>query len=417
MENQQTAKPVIRFPEFTDNWNNTKLSELLKEAKKRNADLKYTKYEVLSVSGEMGIVNQIEHLGRSYAGVSVHQYHVVEVGDIVYTKSPLKANPYGIIKQNKKKAGIVSTLYAVYNVKEENAHGEFIEHYFSLDENTNRYLRPLVKKGAKNDMKISNAYVLHDKIFVPSVAEQKKITLFLNTLEKKIEQLKQKNRLLEEYKKGIMQKIFAQELRFKDENGNEFPVWEEKKLENIGETYGGLSGKTKENFGIGKPYIQYKQIFDDSKIDITRCELVEIRENEKQNKVQFGDIFFTVSSETPNEIGMSSVLLDNIDEMYLNSFCFGFRANSLEELNPYFSKYLFRSEVFRNEIIKLAQGSTRYNMSKVQLLKIEIYMPVIKEQEKIANFLSTIDDKISRTQSQIEQTQQYRKGLLQKMFV
>ncbi len=416
MENQ-TAKPVIRFPEFTDQWSNTKLSELLKEAKKRNTDLKYTKDEVLSVSGEMGIVNQIEHLGRSYAGVSVHQYHVVEVGDIVYTKSPLKANPYGIIKQNKKKAGIVSTLYAVYNVKEENAHGEFIEHYFSLDENTNRYLRPLVKKGAKNDMKISNAYVLHDKIFVPTVAEQKKITVFLNSLDKKIEQLKQKKTLLEQYKKGVMQQLFSQQLRFKDDNGNDFEDWEEKVLGSIGETYGGLSGKTKENFGIGKPYIQYKQIFDNSKIDITRCELVEIKENEKQNKVQFGDIFFTVSSETPNEIGMSSVLLDNIDEMYLNSFCFGFRANSLEELNPYFSKYLFRSEVFRNEIIKLAQGSTRYNMSKFQLLKIEINLPVIKEQEKIANFLSTIDDKISRTQAQIEQTQQYKKGLLQNMFV
>ncbi len=136
---------------------------------------------------------------------------VVEVGDIVYTKSPLKANPYGIIKQNKKKAGIVSTLYAVYNVKEENAHGEFIEHYFSLDENTNRYLRPLVKKGAKNDMKISNAYVLHhDKIFVPSINEQKKVTSFLNTLDKKIEQLKQKKTLLEDYKKGVIQKIFAE---------------------------------------------------------------------------------------------------------------------------------------------------------------------------------------------------------------
>lgn len=416
MENQ-TAKPVIRFPEFTDHWNNTKLSELLKEAKKRNADLKYTKDEVLSVSGEMGIVNQIEHLGRSYAGVSVHQYHVVEVGDIVYTKSPLKANPYGIIKQNKKKAGIVSTLYAVYNVKEENAHGEFIEQYFSLDENLNRYLRPIVRKGAKNTLQVSDAEALSGKMYLPSVTEQKKITVFLNTLDKKIEQLKQKKTHLEQYKKGVMQKLFSQQLRFKDENGNEFPDWEEKVLGSIGETYGGLSGKTKENFGIGKPYIQYKQIFDNSKIDITRCELVEIKENEKQNKVQFGDIFFTVSSETPNEIGMSSVLLDNIDEMYLNSFCFGFRANSLEELNPYFSKYLFRSEVFRNEIIKLAQGSTRYNMSKFQLLKIEINLPVIKEQEKIAAFLATIDDKIRRTQAQIEQTQQYKKGLLQNMFV
>jgi len=113
--------PTIRFPEFKNGWHHKKMSEFLKEAKKRNGDLAYDKEHVLSVSGELGIVNQIEHLGRSYAGVSVHQYHVVEVGDIVYTKSPLKANPFGIIKLNKGKAGIVSTLYAVYNVKENNA--------------------------------------------------------------------------------------------------------------------------------------------------------------------------------------------------------------------------------------------------------------------------------------------------------
>jgi type I restriction enzyme S subunit len=112
MEKLKGKKPNIRFPEFKDDWQHTKLSELLSEAKKRNEDLKYGKDEVLSVSGELGIVNQIEHLGRSYAGASVHNYHVVETGDIVYTKSPLKANPFGIIKLNKGKAGIVSTLYA-----------------------------------------------------------------------------------------------------------------------------------------------------------------------------------------------------------------------------------------------------------------------------------------------------------------
>jgi type I restriction enzyme S subunit len=119
MEKQQSKKPLIRFPEFKDAWEHKRLNELLSEAKKRNEDLKYGKDKVLSVSGELGIVNQIEHLGRSYAGVSVHQYHVVEVGDIVYTKSPLKANPFGIIKLNKGKAGIVSTLYAVYKVNQQ----------------------------------------------------------------------------------------------------------------------------------------------------------------------------------------------------------------------------------------------------------------------------------------------------------
>ena len=225
MEKLQGKTPQVRFPEFKDAWEHRKLSDLLSEAKKRNEDLKYGKDEVLSVSGELGIVNQIEHLGRSYAGVSVHQYHVVEVGDIVYTKSPLKANPFGIIKLNKSKAGIVSTLYAVYKVNNKTADGAFIDYYFSLDANTNRYLRPLVKKGAKNDMKINNAYVLHDRIFAPTIAEQTRIASFFNVLDQKLTQLKQKKALLEQCKKGVMQKIFSQELRFKDENGKEFPKW------------------------------------------------------------------------------------------------------------------------------------------------------------------------------------------------
>jgi len=112
--------PRRRFPEFREagEWERKKLSEFLFEHQQRNRDLKYGPQDVLSVSGEFGCVNQIEHLGRSYAGVSVKDYRVVEIGDIVYTKSPLKRSPFGIIKENKGKVGIVSTLYAVYRVKE-----------------------------------------------------------------------------------------------------------------------------------------------------------------------------------------------------------------------------------------------------------------------------------------------------------
>lgn len=434
MEKQQSKKPLIRFPEFKDSWEHKRLNELLSEAKKRNEDLKYGKDEVLSVSGELGIVNQIEHLGRSYAGVSVHQYHVVEVGDIVYTKSPLKANPFGIIKLNKGKAGIVSTLYAVYKVNQQTAYGPFIDYYFSLDANTNRYLRPLVKKGAKNDMKINNAYVLHDRIFAPAIPEQKRIASFFTVLDKKIAELKQKKNLLEQYKKGVMQKIFSREIRFQpgtvtlylplaaepttEYGRNEsYPDWKVKKLGNLGSTFNGLTGKTKEDFGTGKPYIQYKQIFDNSKIDITKVDYVNITEKDKQNRAKFGDVFFTTSSETPNEIGTASVLLEDLEEIYLNSFCFGFRPKSLQELYPHFSRYLFRSETFRKKIIKLAQGSTRYNMSKVQLLKLKIEIPSLEEQKKIAGFLSAIDTKIEAVSSQIDHSKTFKKGLLQKMFV
>ena len=145
--------------------------------------------------------------------------------------------------------------------------------------------------------------------------------------------------------------------------------------------------------------------------------MVKINEGEKQNKAHRGDIFFTVSSEGPSDIGMSSVLTQDEDEVYLNSFCFGFRPNSLNTLSPEFSSYLFRSASVRKEIVKLAQGSTRFNMSKTQFLKIKIEFPSIDEQKKIGLFLSSLDKKIDLVNTQIKNTKAFKKGLLQQMFV
>ena len=176
------------------------------------------------------------------------------------------------------------------------------------------------------------------KLFVPTIKEQTKIASFLSAIDIKIEQLAEKKRLLEQYKKGAIQKLFSREIQFKDDKGEDFPEWEDKRLGDLGKTLNGLTGKTKVDFGTGKPYIQYKQVFYSSKIDVSKCDFVEIAEN--QSKVQFGDVFFTTSSETPDEIGTASVLLDEVDEMYLNSFCFGFRSN-LKTLNPLFSQFSF----------------------------------------------------------------------------
>jgi len=252
---------------------------------------------------------------------------------------------------------------------------------------------------------------------LPSLPEQEKIASFLTAVDERIELLQKKKEKLEEYKKGVMQKLFSQEIRFKDENGNDFPEWEEKRLGEVGKTYNGLTGKTKIDFGEGEPYIQYLQIFTNSKINTKEFGLVNIGENENQSKVQYGDVFFTTSSETPNEIGTASVLLEEVNKVYLNSFCFGFRPNSLIELVPDFSRYLFRSEQFRRIIIKLAQGSTRFNMSKVELMKLKILLPKKEEQDKIASFLTSLDDKIDIISKEIEQSNYYKKGLLQKMFV
>lgn len=200
--------------------------------------------------------------------------------------------------------------------------------------------------------------------------------------------------LLIEFKKSIQRELFNRTTRFTQENGEFYPNWVSYRLNQLGNTINGLTGKSKDDFGEGLPYIQYKQIFDKSYIDITKCAFVNILPDENQSEVKYGDIFFTTSSETIKEIGYSSVLLEEVDTMYLNSFCFGYRLDSFELLNPNFAQYLFRSDDLRRKIIRLGQGSTRYNMSKVQFMLISTEIPSIDEQIKISNFLNAIDKKI-----------------------
>ncbi|RGI11076.1 HsdR family type I site-specific deoxyribonuclease [Roseburia sp. TF10-5] len=165
-----------------DAWEQRKLEEYLGVSKEKNRDESFGKDDVLSVSGEYGIVNQIEFQGRSFAGASVANYGVVEGGDVVYTKSPLKSNPYGIIKTNKGKTGIVSTLYAVYKPKN-NVGAEFVQIYFELDSRMNSYMHPLVNKGAKNDMKVSDENALKGSVIFPKIDEQKAISKYFAQLD------------------------------------------------------------------------------------------------------------------------------------------------------------------------------------------------------------------------------------------
>ena len=192
----------MRFPEFTEPWDRNKLSCFLYENKERNKADFFSKEDVLSVSGELGIVNQIELLGRSFAGKSVKDYHIVRKGNIVYTKSPLKEFPYGIIKYNRGVDGIVSTLYAVYHVLD-NADGRFIEFYFTDKGRINRYLKPIVRIGAKHDMKIGNEEVLDNYVVMPTLVEQDKIATFIELLDKRIAMQSKLIEQLESLIKGI----------------------------------------------------------------------------------------------------------------------------------------------------------------------------------------------------------------------
>jgi type I restriction enzyme S subunit len=251
--------------------------------------------------------------------------------------------------------------------------------------------------------------------------EQQKIALCLSSLDEVIAAHSQRLELLKDHKKGLMQNLFPQDgetvpkLRFKEfEKDGE---WEEMKISDIGVTINGLTGKNGEDFGTGKSYVTYKQVFDNSIIDYQKCGKVEIDENENQNTLQKGDILFTTSSETPNEVGFASVLVDTPTEnIYLNSFCFALRPFQLENTQPQFSRYIFHSPIYRKSVTAIAQGSTRYNLSKVAFLNLKIPIPNPKEQQKIASCLSSLDALITAQAEKIEQLKQHKKGLMQGLF-
>ncbi len=189
--------------------------------------------------------------------------------------------------------------------------------------------------------------------------------------------------------------------------------WGQRKLGSIGSTYTGLSGKTKEDFGHGEAqYITYLNIFLNTVSDITMTDKVEI--DTTQNEVKYGDVLFTTSSETPEEVGMSSVWMGDSPNTYLNSFCFGFRPN--QKINPYFLGYSLRAPYMRDKIKILAQGISRYNISKNKVMELEISLPNNEEQKLLGTFLQRIDLIITLHQRKLEHLNLKKKALLQKLF-
>ena len=199
------------------------------------------------------------------------------------------------------------------------------------------------------------------------------------------------------------------EIRFAGFSG----AWEQRKLGDMGTTFTGLSGKTKDDFGHGNArFVTYMNVFTNPVSDPDRVEAIEI--DISQNAVQYGDVFFTTSSETPEEVGMSSVWLGNSDKTYLNSFCFGYRPT--EKNNPYYMAYMLRSEAVRKKIVYLAQGISRYNISKNGVMQIEVPMPDVNEQRLVGEYFSNLDNLITLHQRKYDVLARTKKAMLQKMF-
>jgi len=400
--------PKLRFKIFNEEWKEEQLDNLVKTYDGTHQTPRYVDSGIPFYSVEHVTANQFSK--TKFISEEVYSKEIervkIEKNDILMTR----IGSIGVARliDWDVKASFYVSLALLKN--SEVLSSRFLVYYIATD----KFQRELYKRTihVAFPQKINLGEIGQCYACFPPKEEQQKIASFLTVVDKKIEQLTNKKQLLEQYKKGVMQQLFSQKLRFKG-FGKE---WKEKRLSDIGIHFNGLTGKTSDDFGAGKPVITYKQIFDNSTIQIEKCGYVNVAENEKQNTARYGDVFFTVSSESPEEVGFASVLLEKNIEPFLNSFCFGFRIDQ-SILYPYFSRYLFNSSQFRKIVIPLAQGSTRYNMSKTAFLKLETIFPSLKEQQKIASFLMVIDLKIEAVEQQIDKAKEWKKGLLQQMFV
>ena len=377
-------------------WSTPELNSVLTENKERNRSGRFGKEDVLSVSGEFGVTNQIELLGRSFAGASVKDYHVVEAGNIVYTKSPLKENPYGIIKLNKGNAGIVSTLYAVYSCKS-NEVGTYLDYYFSLDQNVNNYLRPLVRKGTKNDMKINNEDVLKGCVILPPESEIAKIVEILGCCDRVITLKKELIAEKKKQKKALMQKLLNPDSGFRLPGFS--GKWKKDVLGSFIDLISGVDFSTEVLLSDNKftPYLTGASNIDNNTLILNRW-VVEPKKIALKN-----DILVVCKGS-----GVGAMIIMPIHKAHIARQFMAIRVYSTSS-NKYVYYILQNSfERIKNEAQGLIVGIDRGT-----ILKLNVAMPDKEEQQAIADILSAADKEIDLLEQELAQQEQKKKSLMQ----
>ena len=370
-------------------------------------------------SGE--ISNDKTELFITESGLSNSSAKMVDKGTVLYAMYGATSGEVAISKIS----GAINQAILAIIPKSQEYNSSYIYHY--LKHNKQYILGKYLQGGQGN---LSANIINNLPIYLPcdsegkvSIKEQQKIADCLSSLDEYINVTKQKVEQLKEHKKGLMQRLFpakgktAPEFRFPEYC--DAKEWESSSLGAIGDTFGGLSGKSSDDFGSGRPFVTYKQVFDFSEVSIKDCSLVRVAEDESQNKLEYGDVLVTMSSETPEEIGYTSVVTDkDLPECYLNSFCFIYRLFDKDSFDPRFLIYLFSCDISRSSVIRIAQGITRYNISKTLFKDIMLPYPKDKsEQRAIAEVLYSVDTQINKYIQKLNGLETQKKGLRQQLFL
>lgn len=377
-------------------WKYISFNQIFKERCVKASDT--SKYPLYSLTIENGVIPKTEQYERSFLITKDEDsYKVVKNNDFVYNPMNLR---FGAIARYKDQEDCsVSGYYNVFSII--NGYNPYFMESFVKSQAMLNYYNTQATGSLIEKQRVHFSQFIEFNFALPSEKEQEKIAEILSCCDKAIELKENLQNAKIKQKQYIMQKLFTNNI------GKPYI------LGKLGTTYTGLSGKNKNDFGFGSKFIPYTNIFANTFVDTKKLEFVNIQEGESQNKVKYGDIFFTTSSECPEEVGMASVLLENVENLYLNSFCFGYRLNNFDILLPEFAGYLFRNNYFRSILNKLAQGMTRFNLSKNELMKETVFIPDIKVQKLYIKVFNDIDKEIALLAQELEQYKQLKKSLSQ----
>ncbi len=285
------------------------------------------------------------------------------------------------------------------------------------------YLQYILNNDVAQQMNSSNGSTmshitkgfLENRLFAfpPTIEEQQRIANALSDVDSLINNLEKLIAKKKNIKQGAMQQLLTGKKRLPGFGGK----WSKKVISKLGYTYNGLSGKIASDFGKGSAqYITFLNVLNNPVVDKHLFQKVNVSEVENQNKVLKDDLLFNTSSEVPEEVGICSVLKAEVPNLYLNSFCFGFRLTDTA-VDGLFLSYYFRSPLGRSLMSLLAQGSTRYNLSKDNFLKSSIVIPSSKtEQTAIANVLSDMDTEISALETKLAKYRTLKTGMMQQLL-
>ena len=399
--------PVLRFPEFSEEWESKKLGMIAAKITAKNKFFELN--NVLTNSATQGIISQDDYFDRDITTQSnLSGYYIVEINDFVYNPRISSNALVGSLQRNNLVNGIMSPLYTVFRFKSGNL--SFFEQYFKT-KFWHDYMKSVANSGARHDrLNITDKKFFNLPVSYPFIEkEQQKIADFLTQIDNKINQLSQKKQLLERYKKGVMQQIFSQEIRFTDDEGREFPEWEERKLAEV------LTPEFRE---VEKPKGAYLAIGIRSHCKGTfQKPEADPEKNAMDNlfQVKENDLIVNITFAWEGAIA----IVRKEDNNGFVSHRFPTYVFKEEMTNAKFFQYVFIRPRFREQLDSISPGGAGRNrvMSKKDFLKIKCEIPTVPEQTKIANFLTALDEKIALVEKQHHGTKQYKKGLLQQLFV